>query len=142
MTSVTAARAADSSTIVWSAANVATRTWSARLFTARGSPRLVWWIRGGRVVAEQLVAAANELDVVAEVVLGLGLGHAGQGVAEHDPLVEGGEAPELDPAPQHGLAEEQPGERRDTVHLRIRVNDETPVLPERFRVIGDSLLCE
>ena len=88
VTSVTAARAADSSTIVWSAANVATRTWSARL------------------------------------------------------LVEGGEAPELDPAPQHGLAEEQPGERRDTVHLRIRVNDETPVLLERFRVIGDSLLCE
>ena len=41
--------------------------------------------------APQLVAAADELEVVGEVVTGLGFGHAGQGVAEHDPLVEGGE---------------------------------------------------
>src|SRR5258708_38828230 len=51
VTSVTAARAADSSTIVLLAAKVATRACSARLLTARGSPRLVWWIR---VVASSL----------------------------------------------------------------------------------------
>ena len=60
----------------------------------------------GGVVAEQLVAAADELEVVGDVVAGLGLGHSRQGVAEHDPLVQGGEAAELDPSAQGRLAQE------------------------------------
>jgi hypothetical protein len=39
VTSVTAARAADSSTMALSALNAATRAWTARLFTALGRPR-------------------------------------------------------------------------------------------------------
>ena len=48
--------------------------------------------------------------MVGEVVPGLGFGHAGQGVAQRDPLVEGGEGAEFDPPTQGGLAEQQPGE--------------------------------
>jgi hypothetical protein len=44
VTSATAARADDSSTMVLSAANAAIRDWTARLFTARGRPRPVWWM--------------------------------------------------------------------------------------------------
>lgn len=36
-------------------------------------------------------------------------------VAEHDPLVQSGEAPELDPAPQGRLPEQPSGERSDAV---------------------------
>ncbi len=50
-----------------------------------------------------------------EVVAGLVLGHAGQGVAQRDPLVEGGEGGEFDPPSQGGLAQQQPGERGDGV---------------------------
>ena len=58
--------------------------------------------------------------MVGEVVAGLGFGHAGEGVSKHDPLVEGGEAAEFDPAPQGGLTEQEPGERGDTVQLTVR----------------------
>src|SRR6266545_3713517 len=44
VTSVTAARALDSSTMALFAANAATRAWMARLFTARGRPRETWWM--------------------------------------------------------------------------------------------------
>jgi len=67
----------------------------------------------GGVVAEQWVAAADELEVVGEVVAGLGFGHAGQCVAQRDPLVEGGEGAEFQPPAQGGLAEQQPGKRGD-----------------------------
>src|SRR6478735_540016 len=50
----------------------------------------------GGVVAEQLVAAADQLEVMCQVVPGLGVGHAGQRVAQRDPLVQGGEAAEFD----------------------------------------------
>ena len=56
VTSVTAARAEDSSTMVLLVANAATRAWTPRLFTARGSPRLTWWIR----------SAASSLNRVSE----------------------------------------------------------------------------
>jgi len=45
VTSVTAARTEDSSTIAFLAAKAATRDWTARLLTARGSPRETWWTR-------------------------------------------------------------------------------------------------
>ena len=44
VTSVTAARAEDSSTIAFDSAKAATRDWTARLLTARGSPRETWWM--------------------------------------------------------------------------------------------------
>src|SRR5659263_628435 len=45
VTSVTAARAEDSSTMALPVAYAATRAWTARLLTARGMPRPTWWIR-------------------------------------------------------------------------------------------------
>jgi hypothetical protein len=45
VTSVIAVRAADSSTMPLLAANAAISAAIARLLTARGSPREVWWIR-------------------------------------------------------------------------------------------------
>ena len=80
----------------------------ARLLAALGNPRLVAWISGG-VFAEQRVGSAGELEMVADVAGGLLAGHAGHGVADGDPLVEGGEDAELDPAAQGGLADEQAG---------------------------------
>src|SRR5215211_6929836 len=44
VTSATAARADGSSTMAFLLAKAATRAWTARLFTARGSPRDTWWI--------------------------------------------------------------------------------------------------
>jgi hypothetical protein len=90
VTSVTAARAQDSSTTVSLVANAATRAWTVRLFTARGSPRLTCG-SGGRVVAEQGVGAAGESRVTDQVGFGLTRLHPGHGVAQRDPLVQGGE---------------------------------------------------
>ena len=42
VTSVTAARAEDSSTIAFLVAKAATRDWTARVLTARGRPRDTW----------------------------------------------------------------------------------------------------
>src|SRR5450756_2120500 len=69
-------------------------------------------------------------EVVGEVVPGLGFGHAGQGAAQRDPLVEGGEGAEFDPPTQGGLAEQQPGERGDAVHLAVGEQ------PELFELVG------
>ena len=44
VTSVTAARADGSSTMLRLVAYAAMSDWTARLFTARGSPRLTWWM--------------------------------------------------------------------------------------------------
>lgn len=46
---------------------------------------------GDRVVGEQGVGAAGDLDVVADVVGGVGWVHAGDGVAHRDALIEGGQ---------------------------------------------------
>jgi len=51
-----------------------------------------------RVVAEQGVGAAGEFEVMGRVGLGFGGLHAGHRVAQRDPLIEGGEGPELDPS--------------------------------------------
>ena len=83
----------------------------ARLFTARGRPRETWWIRAVASSLNRVSAAADEFEVVGEVAGGLGVGHPGHRVAQRDPLVQGGEGAELDPAPQGGLADEQAGER-------------------------------
>ena len=49
---------------------------------------------GDGVVGEQRVGAAGELEVVGDVVAGLGLAHGRHGVAQRDALVEGGEGAE------------------------------------------------
>ena len=79
----------------------------ARLLMALGSPRLLSWITGDGVVAEQRVGPAGELEVVVDVAGGLLGCHAGHGVVDGDVLVEGGEDVELDLAAQGGLADEQ-----------------------------------
>src|SRR5450759_4907129 len=99
------------------------------LLTTRGRPRLVWWISAA-ASSENMVGSAGEFEVVGEVVPGLGFGHAGQGVAQRDPLVEGGEGAEFDPPTQGGLAEQQPGERGDAVHLAVGEQ------PELFELVG------
>src|SRR5216683_6074947 len=72
--------------------------------------------QGGRVVGEQGVGPAGEGQVVLEVAAGFLQGHAVHVVADGDPLVEGGELAELEPAPQGGLADEQAGEYGGGVH--------------------------
>jgi hypothetical protein len=47
--------------------------------------------QGDGVVAEQRVRAAGDLHVVRDVVTGLFRCHAGQGVADRDPLIQRGE---------------------------------------------------
>ena len=46
-------------------------------------------------------------------------GHPGQGVADGDPLVQGGEHAEAEAVPQGGLADEQGGERAAGVHVVV-----------------------
>ena len=58
-----------------------------------------------RVVGEQRVGAAGELEVVGQVAFGFGLAHPGHRVTQRDPLVQGGERAELDPPAQGGLAD-------------------------------------
>src|SRR5919204_125247 len=62
-----------------------------------------------RVVAEDGVASAGELEVVADVADGLLQVHAVQVVAQGDALVQGGQGAELEPAAQGGLAQQQTG---------------------------------
>jgi hypothetical protein len=65
--SAPAVRVEDPSTTALSAANAATRAWTARLLTAQGLPRLVNQRGGG--VGEQGVQPADEPDMVALGVL-------------------------------------------------------------------------
>ena len=120
VTSVTAARALCSSTMFLRPAMAATRAWVARLLTARGRPRAASWIERDGVVAEQRVGAAGELEVVGDVSGGLLGGHGGHGVADGDPLVQGGQDAEAEHPAQGGLADEQAGQRADRVHLGVR----------------------
>jgi hypothetical protein len=69
----------------------------------------------GRPTAEVVV-----VEAVGEVVPGLGFGHAGQGVAQRDPLVEGGEGGEFEPPAQGGLAEQQLGEPQPVALGKLR----------------------
>ena len=110
MTSVTGALAEDSSTMALLVANAATRAWTARLLTARGTPRLDLVDQGDRVVREQRVRAAGQFEVMGQLALGLGLAHTGHRETQRDPLVQCGERTKLDPPAQDGLAHEQAGE--------------------------------
>src|SRR6266571_2668508 len=74
--------------------------------------------RGG-VVGEERVVSAGEREVVAEIGGGLFGAHAGELVAEGEPLVEGGEAAEPEPFPEGWLAEQDAGERALAVHLGV-----------------------
>ena len=67
--------------------------------------------RGG-VVGEQGVRPSGQGDVVAQVAAGLLGRHGGHGVAQPDPLVEGGEDAEFHPSSQGGLADQQAGDMR------------------------------
>ena len=53
------------------AAKAATRAWTARLLTARGMPRLTWWMRAMASSLNRVSAAAGEFEVVADVGPGL-----------------------------------------------------------------------
>src|SRR6266496_1762248 len=63
------------------------------------------------VVAEQGVGAAGEGEVMGDVPAGLLGGHGGHGVAQGDPLVQGGQDAGAEHAAQGGLADEQAGQR-------------------------------
>src|SRR5262249_31924585 len=62
--------------------------------------------QGGRVIAEQGVRPARELEVVADVAAGFGAGHRRHRVSQRGALLQGGEHGELHGAPQGGLADE------------------------------------
>ena len=47
-------------------------------------------------------------------------GHGGHGVAQGDPLVQGGQDAEAEHAAQGGLADEQAGQRAGGIHLGVR----------------------
>ena len=57
--------------------------------------------------------------MVFEVAAGLLGRHGGHGVAQPDPLIEGGEDAEFHPSSQGGLADEQAGERARGVHVVV-----------------------
>src|SRR5271166_1676182 len=76
--------------------------------------------QGDGVVAEQRVGSAGQFEVVGDVSAGLLGCHGGHGVAQGDPLVQGGQDAEAEHPAQGGLADEQAGQRAGRVHLRIR----------------------
>ena len=98
-------------------AKAATRDCTARLFTARGRPRLTWWMSPTASSENSVSARPASLRWWADVGGGLGRVHARHGVAQADALVEGGEGAQLDAPAQRGLAHQQAGER-SRVHLR------------------------
>jgi hypothetical protein len=57
--------------------------------------------------------------VVVDVAGGFGGGHAAEGVADGDALVEGGQDAEFHHAFEGGLADEDDGERAGGVHLGV-----------------------
>ena len=117
--SVTAARALCSSTMFLRAAQAATRAWVARLLTARGRPRAASWISA---TASSLNSGSERprSEVVGDVPAGLVGCQGGHGVAQGDPLVQGGQHAEAEHPAQGGLAEEQAGQRAGRVHLGVR----------------------
>src|SRR5262249_19474871 len=78
----------------------------------------------GGVVGEQGVGAAGEGGVVVDVCLGFGGVHAGHGVAEGDPLVQGGHVTEFEPAAGGGLAEQEAGQGAGGGQLVVGENPE------------------
>jgi hypothetical protein len=114
--SVMAARALCSSTMFLRLAQAATRAWVAMLLTALAGGVVD---EGGGVVAEQGVGPAGQFQVVGDVPGGLLGGHGGHGIAQGDPLVQGGQDAEAEHAAQGGLADEQAGERAGGVHLGV-----------------------
>jgi len=83
----------------------------------------------GRVVGEECVVPAGELEVVAQVGGALLAAHPGEFVAEGEPLVERGEAAESEAAAQVGLAEEDAGEGAFAVHLGVGQETDLLELP-------------
>src|SRR5215212_6142216 len=59
-----------------------------------------------RVIAEQRVGSAGQLQVMAHVGSCLLVVHPGYRVTQRDALVKGGESAELDPPPQRGLPDQ------------------------------------
>ena len=84
---------------------------------------------GDGVAAEKGVGPAGDFQVVGEVAGGVLGCHAGEGVADADPLVQGGEHAEAEPVPQGGLPDQQSGERRPGVHVVVRHH------PDRFQLL-------
>ena len=119
VTAAMAVRVVDSSTMALSAANAATRAWSARLLTARGGSRGWSGERERRRRRRTAVVAAGEGEVVVEVAAGLRVGHRRHRISQPDALVERGEHAELHPPPQGGLADEQARERARRVEIMV-----------------------
>jgi len=98
-TSVTAARAAVSSTRDLLLAKVATRACRARLFDRSRVAAGGAVDQADRVVAKQWVGAAGQAEMMLDVAAGLGAGHAGHGVAQRGGLFQRGQDGELHGAP-------------------------------------------
>src|SRR6266581_9584891 len=95
---------------------------------------------GDGVVAEQGVGAAGEAEVVGDVPAGLLGGHGGHGVAQGDPLVQGGQDAEAEHAAQGGLADEQAGQRAGSVHVGVGQDPDglKLVVAEQVRLVDDQ----
>ena len=67
-------------------------------------------------------------------------GHAGEGVADGDALVEGGQHPEFDHAFEGGLADEDDGQGAGGVHFGVRQHPDQFQLAvvEQVRFIDDE----
>ena len=107
LTSVTAARAALSSTMEAPSAYGATRVCTARLLLARGRPREALWMRA--TTSSEKRVSDLQFEVMGDVVAGVGGGgaHVGKRVAQRHALIERGEGAETEPGSQGRLADQE-----------------------------------
>lgn len=104
--SVTAAAAERSSTMLFLSANAATSAWTARLLTARGKPRLVWWM-SATASSRRCCLCVPQARGVVGCTSWFPRVHAVELVAQCDTLVESRVSAEFEPPPlqrlPHGL---------------------------------------
>ena len=93
-----------------------------------------------RVIAEERVGAAGELDVMGDVGAGLLQVHPVDRAAQRDPLIQRREHALAQLATQRRLAEQQTRERRARVHLGVRQHPQLFELLDRqhVRLIQDE----
>ena len=78
--------------------------------------------------------------MVGDVSAGLLGGHGGHGVAQGDPLVQGGQHAEAEHPAQGGLADEQAGQRAGRVHLGVGQDPDglELVVGQQVRLVDDQ----
>ena len=83
---------------------------------------------------------APQFEVVGDVSGGLLGGHGGHGVAQGDPLVQGGQDAEAEHAAQGGLADEQAGQRAGSIHLGVGQDPDglKLIVAEQVRLVDDQ----